>query len=576
MLVGKATDVHSLIEQDGRWTYGLAILLIAALAFLPALALMKTAFAPNGTFNPSDALAEMGRPIALRAAWNSIEMGLLSALLSLLIGGFAALLIGVSDMNGKRMFAFLFTMSMLIAPQVAALAFKTLAGPASPLLKMLGLAPPPGSSNPLLGRFGIVMVLGFHHAPLVMLTLLAGLKTIPHSLIESAELDGAGPVELSWRVVLPCLRGHFVAATLLAFVASLGNFGIPALLGLPVNFVTLPTLIYRQLASFGPDILADVAALSVMVAVIAGFAIVLSALILTGRAPPLERDQSIRPYWHLGRLRGLVQGLAMLLVLIALILPLASLVASSLVPAYGMNLSLKTLTFRAFHEILFKQTATLEAFRNSFLLAASAAILLAILAVPVSYALERLAKRTRSVLAFLIELPFALPGIVVAIAAILLFLKPLPGLGFSLYGTPWIILFAYLSRFLSLAIKPVSATLAQLDQSVEEAASLCGAGPIRRFWSIILPMVLPATLTGGVFVFLSAFNELTVSALLWGPGTRTLGVVLFGLEEAGLTTEASALGVLTILIVASLMLLIDRLGHFLPPGVIPWQMDKQR
>jgi len=77
-------------------------------------------------------------------------------------------------------------------------------------------------------------------------------------------------------------------------------------------------------------------------------------------------------------------------------------------------------------------------------------------------------------------------------------------------------------------------------------------------------------------VFLIAFNELTVSALLWGPGTRTLGVVLYGLEEAGLTPEASALGASTVVVVGALMLLIDRLGRFLPPGVVPWAVEADR
>eukprot|EP01036_Dinobryon_divergens_P042909 gene42909-57058_t len=155
-------------------------------------------------------------------------------------------------------------------------------------------------------------------------------------------------------------------------------------------------------------------------------------------------------------------------------------------------------------------------------------------------------------------------------AAILLFLKPLPVLGVSLYATPWIILFAYMARFLSMAVKPVTAALSQLDLSVEEAASLCGAGFIGRLRHVLLPALLPAMLAGAVFVFLSAFNELTVSALLWSAGTRTLGVILFSFEEAGLTAEASALAVLTMLIVALLMLALDRLGRRLPPGVVPW------
>jgi iron(III) transport system permease protein len=565
-----ASGDRSLIEREGRGAFWLTVVLLGLLALLPAAALVRASLWPSGNFDPAPALAEIARPVVLRAAWNSLESAFLSAAIAVLIGGVSALLVGTSDMRGKRLFALLMTMGMLVAPQVAALAFKTLAGPASPILKLIGMAPAPGTANPLMGRWGVILVLGLHHAPLVMLTLLAGLKTLPNSLIEAAELDGATVGVVTSHVVMPCLAVHVAAAMMLAFVAALGNFGIPALLGLPVNYVTVPTLIYRQLSSFGPGVIGDVASLSIILALVAGLAILTALQLLQGRSAILDGDSGLKPYWRLGRWRLLVEVFAVALVVLTLVLPFLSLLASALVPAIGMPLNLQTITIRAFSEVVLRQAATIEAFRNSFALAGGAAILLALVALPVGYAIVRLAGRSRSALLFLIELPFALPGIVVAIAAILLFLRPLPLVGVSLYATPWIILFAYLARFLSMAIKPAIAALTQLDQSVEEAASLCGAGFGQRLRHVLLPAILPAMLAGALFVFLSAFNELTVSALLWGPGTRTLGVILFSLEEAGLTAEASALAVLTMLIVAALMLILDRLGRRLPPGVVPW------
>ncbi len=570
MQFSSAAFDRSLIEREGHGAFWITVLLLGLLALLPAIALGRAAFWTSGSFDAAPVLAELSRPTALRATWNSLESAGFSAVIAVVIGGLCAMLAGVSDMRGKRLFALLMTMGMLIAPQVAALAFKTLAGPASPLLKLVGMAPAPGSPNPLLGRGGVVLVLGLHHAPLVMLTLLAGLKTMPHSLIEAAEMDGATAGVLTWRVVLPCLAVHAGAAAMLAFVAALGNFGIPALLGLPVNYVTLPTLIYRQLSSFGPGVIGDVASLSILLALLAGVAILCALRILAGRSTRLDDDSVMRPYWRLGRWRVVAEVTAVGLVILTLVLPFLSLVATALVPAYGMALNFETLTFRAFNEVLFRQASTAEAFRNSFVFAGGAALLLAVLAMPVSYAIVRIAGRSRAALLFLIELPFALPGIVIAIAAILLFLKPLPVVGISFYATPWIIIFAYLARFLSMATKPTIAALTQLDQSVEEAAALCGASFAERLRHVLLPALMPAMLAGALFVFLSAFNELTVSALLWAAGTRTLGVILFSLEEAGLTAEASALAALTMMIVAVVMLAIDRLGKRLPRGVVPW------
>jgi ABC-type spermidine/putrescine transport system permease subunit II len=136
-----------------------------------------------------------------------------------------------------------------------------------------------------------------------------------------------------------------------------------------------------------------------------------------------------------------------------------------------------------------------------------------------------------------------LPGVVLAIACILLFLRPLPLIGVSIYATPFIIVFAYLARFLPLALKPPLAAMAVLARDQEEASALDGANAWQRLRHVIVPNLLPAAGAGGLLVFLLAFNELTVSALLWTAGTETLGVALFSLEDAGLGGEAAAIGV---------------------------------
>jgi iron(III) transport system permease protein len=221
-------------------------------------------------------------------------------------------------------------------------------------------------------------------------------------------------------------------------------------------------------------------------------------------------------------------------------------------------------------EVLWRQSVTVRAFRNSFLFAGSAALILALLAIALAYALERKVGKLRRVLEAILEIPYALPGVVLAIACILLFLRPLPLIGVSLYATPFIIVFAYLSRFLPLALKAPLAAMAVLARDQEEASALDGANAWQRLRHIIVPNLLPAAAAGGLLVFLLAFNELTVSALLWTAGTETLGVALFSLEDAGLGGEAAAIGVSTTVVVAVLIAALDRLRAKLPSGVLPW------
>lgn len=539
---------------------------------LPFLRLLWAALAPGGVFAPAGALVEIASRAALRATVHSLETAALSAIGALAIGGMVALLLAVTDIGCKRTIAFAFVFSMMIAPQVAALAFLSLAAPQSPILGALGLAPAPGTPNPLLGRGGIVLVMALHHAPLVAITLWSGLRSVPHSLIEAAQMEGAGPATILRRILLPVLRPQIVAAALLAFVAGIGNFGIPALLGLPVNYLTLPTLIYRRLSSFGPAGLGDAAALSLLVALVAGLGILASLLALRREGGRVEIDRPLQPFWKLGRARAFVTSLLWLLLALKLGLPLLALAGEALTPALGVALTLDSLTLDKFAEVLLRQDVTIRAFRNSFLFAGTAAISLALLSIAFAYGLERRMGRWRRVVEIVIELPYALPGVVLAIACILLFLKPLPLLGVSLYATPFIILFAYIARFLPLALKAPVAAMAQIEQHHEEAARLDGATLWQMLRHVIAPILAPSAVVSGLMVFLVAFNELTVSALLWTSGTETLGVVLFSLKEAGLAGEAAAVALSATLVILLVMLLLDALARRWPVPVVPWRV----
>jgi iron(III) transport system permease protein len=109
-----------------------------------------------------------------------------------------------------------------------------------------------------------------------------------------------------------------------------------------------------------------------------------------------------------------------------------------------------------------------------------------------------------------------------------------------------------------------------MDPDLEAAAMVFGASLVQRVRYIVAPLVLPALATAHLLVMLLAFNELTVSALLWSAGTETLGVALLSLEDAGLIGEAAALGLATTVVVAILIAAIDRIGSWLPPGALPW------
>ncbi len=557
-------------EREGAVLAAACLLSVLVICAFPIGRLAWSAFGVLA--DPEHALALLGSRTVFRATANTLSVAVLSTLLALAVGLTFALCLSTMRLRFPRALAFLFVLSLMISPQVSALAFKTLAGPASPLLNTFGIAPPPGTPNPMLGLDGIVLVMGLQHAPLIAITYAAGLARVPFALVDAARLDGSSSLQIVRHIILPVTRTHLLAATLLGFVAGVGNFGIPALLGLPVGFITLPTLIYREIASFGRGGIEDAALVSLIIAFIAGTAVAASAWLVSRRTVRLDAGGSMEPFVDKGVTTATTEAMWWVFLLATVVVPMVSLLATSLVPAYGMVLRWETVTLSQFTEVLWRQSMVQRAFANSLVFAGVAAVLLACLSMALAYSLDRRLRRFRGAVLVLVELPFALPGVVIAIACILLFVRPLPLIGISIYGTATIIIFAYLASFLAIAIKPVMAAIMGLDDEIEQAALLDAASITQRLGLIILPLLFPAVLAGAWMVFLLAFNELTISALLWSAGTETVGVALLNLEDAGLGAEAAALAVLATGIVVLLMMMLEAAAKWFPNNALPWRV----
>jgi iron(III) transport system permease protein len=309
----------------------LALLAVGLLAALPLGRLIVTALVGETGLDLSPLFARIVRSGTQRAIINTLDTAFVGALLALAIGTPLALLVGLTDMPLRRMQGFLLLLPLMIAPQVTALAYMQLLGPSSALLGSLGLAPPPGTPNPLLGRGGIILLYGVQHAPIVFITLRAGLTALPRDYVEAARVAGARPWRVLWTVILPLLRPYLIAALALAFVSGVGNFGIPALLGMPANYLTLATLIYQQLAGNGPSVLPQVAMLSMIIATISLAGIAAGALMQRQQGFAIARGLPAR--FALGVWRWPVAIIGMLAIGLLLILPLLALVTTSLVPA---------------------------------------------------------------------------------------------------------------------------------------------------------------------------------------------------------------------------------------------------
>lgn len=487
-------------------------------------------------------LGLLGDGRVLQAGLNTLVTALASTVAALVLGGGAALLAGLTDLPGRRGFAALALLPMLIPSQVAALAWGRAFDPAGPLARVLGLGG--FGPNPLESAWGVWLVMGVEHMPIAFLAVIGAVTRIPAEPAEAARVAGAGPSAALAVAARPLVAPALAAAAALSLVSAAGNFGVPALLGIPGDYPVLSTLIYQRLSGFGPAALGEAAALAGLLG-LGTLGLLRLQSQMAGRAARVADGGRLVPRLTLGRRRRQIAGAAWMLMIALSLLPLAALVAASLVPAPGVPLTAATASLDGYRAALDLRHGAGGAVITSAWLALVTALVSVAVALPLGLLAARGAPAAR-LAAGGFDLALALPGTVFAIGVILAFLPPLPGIGLTLYGTPAILLAAYLGRFPGLVLAPVRAAAERLDPAPEQAARLAGAGFPARIRVGAWPALAGPAAGGALLVLLTAFNELTLSALLWSRGAETVGVAIYARQAEGDSAGAAALSVVAL------------------------------
>lgn len=468
----------------------------------------------------------------VEAAVNSLVSATVSALAAVAVGAAFAVVLERTDLRHRRVLRLIALTPLLMPPFVGAIAWLGIAGPSSPLnvwwRGMFG-----GPLWSIYGADGVIILLTVHSYPLAMLIVSAALRRIPSDLEQAARISGAGPARALFSVTVPLLRPALLSSFLLIAVSNLADFGIPSIIGLPERYVTLATLVYRYLQSGTVDEpLAVVATIGVVLLVLAVGALLLNATI-GRRGWELDASSSPAQPLPLGRARTPL-GIAMWTIVLAItLLPLLALLTQSMLRAPGVPLTLENLTFDNFAKALSSSTALAGA-ANSVMLATLAAVVCGVIGLGIGVLTTRTSARAAKGLNAVAMLPQAVPGIVIAVAWLII----APRIG--LFNTPWLILAAYITSFTALVVQSVTAPLSSTPTSAEEAARISGAGRLRALVDISSRMALPAAISGAVVVAATAVRELTLSVLLLSPGSQTLGVAIFNFQQAGAFSTAAA------------------------------------
>lgn len=548
-----------------------ALIFVTAIVLLygviyPNIAVVINSFQRNGSWTLANYREVLSQQIVLEAIISSLGLSIATVFFCALVGVPLAFLFERFTFPGRRLFAALAALPLVLPPLVGTVAFIFLAGEtgilAHGIQNLLGLQNPPWR---LRGWPALILFHTYTMYPFFYVLAGAGLRRIDASLAEAARSLGASKTTVLRRVLLPQLTPSLLAAALLTFMTSMASFSAPLLFGGDVRMLTLEIFTARQRGDFVMAI-TD----TVILAVIS-----LGALTFFQRYEGTRRFAAAAMKGAPRRRASIASGTARVLATIlaivfasVLVLPVATLFLVSF--AREGSWTTQTLpsayTFANYQRI-FNDPFAAEVFYNSFMMsaiAAAAALLWSFAAVTLlrrgRNAQKFFGEGSRRLLSLLILVPWALPGTVVAVSVAEAYGGPSLLLGsFVLVGTFWILPVVYFLRFMPLVVRALQASMEQLDPTLEEAAGSLGARAWQRFVRVTLPLVWPGAVAGTLLAFVIALGEYVASVLVFVPANRPISIAIASELRDFNLGAAAAYGVVLIVIISISMIVAGRL-----------------
>ena len=508
----------------------------------------------------------LSQRIVIEAIISSLGLSIGTVLLCALVGVPLAFLFERFTFPGRRLFAALAALPLVLPPLVGTVAFIFLIGEsgilAHAIQNLLGLESAPWR---LRGWPALLLFHTYTMYPFFYVLTGAGLRRIDASLAEAARSLGASKLNVLRRVLLPQLTPSLLAAALLTFMTSMASFSAPLFFGGDVRVLTLEIYTARQRGEFVIAVTE-----TVILAVIS-----LGALIVFQRYEGTRRFAAAAmkgaPRRRVSIASGKARVLATIVAVIfavALVMPVATLVLVSF--AHEGSWTTQTLpsayTF-ANYQRLFSDPYAAEVFVNSLTMSAIAAVAALLWSFCVVTLLQRrrderkvFGEGWRRLLSLLILVPWALPGTVVAVSVAEAYGSPGSLMGpFVLVGTFWILPMVYFLRFMPLVVRALQASMEQVDPTLEEAAGSLGARAWQRFIRVTLPLVWPGAVAGTLLAFVIALGEYVASVLVFVPANRPISIAIASELRDFNLGAAAAYGVVLIVIISVSMVVAGKL-----------------
>ncbi len=507
----------------------LVALFFAGYLLAPLGSLLRSSLMVDGRYSLERyaLVLDFSDPANREAMLNSASVSVLSVVFAGMIGFLLAFVITQFDFPFRRLLARLAVLPVALPPLVGVIAFLFVFGESGILPRLGALVT--GLRASILALDGLPAIVAVHvYSFYVYFYLLvsASLRGLDGASIEAASVLGSSAWSTFRRVILPQLRPALLGGTILTFMASMASFSAPLLFAGARRFLTLQ--IYSMKLNGDIDLAAAQSVVLSLVSLI--FFLILAALSAreqggggrkgTPRVARLGVSPAVR--------RLLIGAVAAVIVVGMLPLLVIGVLSFAREGSWTWQLLPSSYTLENYG-LLFRDPDAFAPMGNSLimaLLAAAGSMVVGVCGALVVGAVRR--RRGGAVLDALLTLPYAIPGTVIALALILAFGSPslLAG-NRALVGTFWILPLAYLVRTYPFVQRSAASALSQLDSSLPEAGETLGAGPWRRWRTIILPLILPGVVSGALLVAITALGEFVSSVLLYTYSSRPVSVEIF-------------------------------------------------
>ncbi len=542
---------------DIKWVIILAIVaFLVIFQVLPLFYLLYRSFFATGKFS----LEGFSRIYSYPLNWTSLLNTLITAGLAMIFGVLLAFplawLVGRTNLYGKKFFRTLFVMTYMVPPYVGAMAWLKLLNPTVGTLNVAiqNLFQLDGTPFNIYTLGGLVWVLTTFYYPYAFITISRAMEKMDPSLEEASRISGASPLKTLFTVTLPLMMPSIVAAALLVFVAAASCYGIPSIIGAPGQIYTVTTRIVDYVYIGSQEGLTDATNLAILLMAIALIVLYVSNFVVGKKDFITVSGKSTRPnIVDLGKWRIPVTIIVSIFALVVVIVPFVSVFATSLTMNMGKSVFAKGNITLKYWETIFTRTAIIESAKNSLISAVWAASLGMVICLVMAYLLKRTNAKGKRIPDFLITVGSGTPSVVIALALIMTMSGKF---GINIYNTMFIMVIAYMIKYMLMGMRTVVSAFSQISPSLEEAAQISGSGWLRRLKDVILPLIIPSIVAGWFLIFMPSFYELTMSNLLYSNNTKTLGVELFNYQTYHSQQTASALasGILIMVIVLNFVL----------------------